>query len=578
MGRARDALRVLTPTSRFLFALVVFAAIARSGPVAAGTSLVGIAARVDADSIASVIRLLSTDESGAPASRYAERPETRLRFAPAIRDLFDRYLDAPDSAFLLPFESSRTDTDQTNVMGIIRADGQSSGLVLLTAHYDATGKFTPEWDAFYDAAPGADDNASGIACLVEAARLLPALNLPFDVGLVAFGSEEAFGPATKAPLEGSRLFARALEDSGALLLGVLNCDMIAYNTVHQKVDVVTNASSLWLAERFEAMADSLAPDLEVKRVLAPSSANSDHASFWAVGEDAVLLIENQFPDQSDSLPDGTVKYLKNPFYHTTDDTLGNLNLELARAITGVVIGTVEGLADAPAGAPDLVIDSTHIIVPRARVFVGDAVDVEVRVFNRGGAIGGGLGSARVELWRGEPGGGSRLIGDASVDLPIAPWFYKRVFIPWSVGSTDEGATPLFARVVAGGISEATLSNNDARLSINVLKNEIRRLRTINSPARIDDTSNELRLDFDVSLRPGVPQDVEAEIFDASGRRIAKHPREPAKDGRNSIFLRNFRFDEGRSPNSGVYFAEVRLFDRASGGRVSSATGKFVLIR
>ncbi|MFN0150858.1 MAG: M28 family metallopeptidase [bacterium] len=549
-----------------------------SEPAAATTRLFGSAARVDADSIASVIRLLSTDESGAPGSRYAERPETRLRYAPAIRDLFARYLAAPDSAFLIPFESSRTDTAQTNVMAIIHADGPSNGLVLLTAHYDATGKLTPEWDAFYDPAPGADDNASGVACLVEAARLLPALDLPFDVGLVAFGSEEAFGPPTKAPLEGSRVFARGIEDSGELLLGVLNCDMIAYNTVHEKVDVVTNASSLWLADRFAAIAAELAPDLEVKRILAPSSGNSDHASFWALGEDAVLLIENQFPDQSDSLPDGTVKYLKNPFYHTKDDTLENLNLELARAITGVVVGTIAGLAQAPDGAPDLVVDSTHIIVPRARVFVGDAVDVEVRVFNRGGVIGAGLGSARVELWRGDPGGGSRMIGDASIDLPIAPWFYKRVFIRWSVGDADEGAAPLFARVTAGGISEATLSNNDARLSMNVLKNEIRRLRTINSPARVDDAANELRLDFEVSLRPGVPQDVEADIYDASGRRIAEHPREPAKDGRNSLFLRNFRFGEGRSPNSGVYFAEVRLFDRATSGLVSSATGKFVLIR
>lgn len=558
--------------------MTVVAAVALSHPATAATPLFGTAARVDVDSIASVIRILSTDESGAPTSRYAERPETRLRAAPAIRDLFARHLSAPDTAFLIPFQSSRTDTAQTNVMGLLRADGPSSGLVLLTAHYDATGKLTEGWDPFYDPAPGADDNASGVACLVEVARILGPLDLPFDVGLVAFGSEEAFGAATKAPIEGSRIFARALEDSGALLLGVLNCDMIAYNTVASKVDIVTNDASLWLAERFEAAAAALAPGLMVKRILAPSSGNSDHASFWAVWEDAVLVIENQFPDQSDSLPDGTPIYVKNPHYHTQDDTLGALNLDLARTITGAVLGTVEGLAQAPAGAPDLAVDSPHIIVPRARVFVGDLVDVEVRVYNRGGAIGGGAGGARVELWRGEPGGGGRMLGDATLELPIAPWFYKRASIAWRVGDADEGDAPLFARVSAGGLSEATLSNNDASRAFTVLRNEIHRLRTVNSPARVDDTSNELRFDFDLALRPGVPQDVEADVYDASGRRIATHPREPAKDGRNSLFLRNFRFGEGRSPNSGVYFAEVRLFDRGSGGLVSSATGKFVLIR
>lgn len=531
---------------------------------------------VDADSIASTIRVLS-EPSGSLASRYAERPETRLEHAPAILSLFQRYLDSPDTAFLIPFESSRTDTPQVNVMGLVRARSESQGLFLLTAHYDATGKLTQGgWDPFVDPAPGADDNASGVACLVEAARVLPTLALPFDVGLVAFGSEEAYGPATAAPLEGSRLFARALEDSGALLLGVINCDMIAYNPIRKKIDIVSNASSLWIMELIEAAADSLAPDLLVKPILAPLSANSDHASFWAVEEDAVLLIENQFPDRADSLPDGTPLYPKNPHYHTVHDSLGTLNLDLARDVTTAVIGAVERLARVPDGFPDLAVDSSHIIVQQSKVFFGDVVPVEVWVFNEGGLIVSAA-AATVELWQGEPGAGE-WIGSAAIDLPIASNLHKRVVIPWTVSERASSPALLSARVVAGGIDEALLSNNEAGRSVPLYSDDILRLRAIGTPARISDTDRELRFDFDMALRPGQPQEIDAVVYNAAGRRLATHPIGLAKEGRNSLFWRNFLPLDDHPLSSGVYFIDVRLSDRASGREASRATGKFVLLR
>lgn len=562
--------------------LIVGSALAAAGIVAPRRAAASDAPRatapsfdVDADSIASTIRILS-EPSGALTSRYAERPETRLEHAPAILALFDRYLDAPDTAFFMPFESARTDTPQVNVMGLVRARSESQGLFLLTAHYDATGKLTEGWDPFVDPAPGADDNASGVACLVEAARVLPGLALPFDVGLVALGSEESFGPATAVPLEGSRAFARALEDSGAFVLGVINCDMIAYNPLGKKIDIVSNESSLWISDLIEAVADSIAPDLMVKPILAPLSGNSDHASFWAIGEDAVMLIENQFPERADSLPDGTLIYPKNPHYHTAHDSLGTLNLDLARDVTSVVIGAVERLGRAPDGFPDLAVDAPHIILQQAKVFLGDVVPVEVWVFNEGGPIASAA-SASVELWQGEPGTGER-VGSAPIELPIASNLHKRVVIPWSV--SESAASPVFlsARVVAGGLDEALVSNNEAGRSVTIYSDEILRLRAIGTPARISDTDRELRFDFEMALRPGQPQDVDAVVYNAAGRRMATHPTGLAKEGRNSLFWRNFLPVDDHALSSGVYFVDVRLRDRASGSEASRATGKFVLIR
>jgi hypothetical protein len=530
---------------------------------------------VVADSIASTIRTLS-EPAGILTSRYAERPETRLQHAPAILALFQRYLASPDTAFLIPFESARTDTPQVNVMGLVRARSESQGLFLLTAHYDATGKSTEGWDPFLDPAPGADDNASGVACLVEAARVLPALDLPFDVGLVAFGSEESFGPATAVPLEGSRAFARALDESDTYILGVINCDMIAYNPLRKKMDIVSNASSLWISDLLAAAADSLAPDLLVKPILAPLSANSDHASFWTIGEDAVLVIENQFPDRADSLPDGTPVYPKNPHYHTVHDSLGTLNLDLACDVTSVVIGAVERLARVPDGFPDLAVDSSHIILQQSKVFLGDVVPVEVWVFNEGGAI-ASKAPATVELWQGLPGAGDRL-GQAEIELPIASNLHKRVVIPWTVREDAASPSLLWARVIAGGIDEALLSNNEASISVPLYTDEILRLRAIGSPARVSDTDRELRFDFEMALRPGAPQEIDAVVYNVAGRRMATHPTGLAKEGRNSLFWRNFLPEDEHALSSGVYLIDVRLRDRASGHESSRATGKFVLFR
>jgi Peptidase family M28 len=573
MSRSTCILAVL----RLRLPLFVLGALAAGIPARAACSpAIGATAFVEPDSIESTIRYLSELEPGVPSSRYAERPETRLIFAPRILELFERHLDSPDTAFLIPFTSARTDTPQVNVMGLIRARRPSQGLFLMTAHYDAIGNREEGWDPATEPAPGADDNASGVACLVEAARLLPAVDLPFDVGLVALGAEEAF--RSGAPLEGSRAFVSALEDSGVRVLGVINCDMIAFNPLGKKMDIVSNHSSLWLADLIAEVAASMVPELRVKSILAPLSANSDHASFWAAGEDAVLLIENQFPDRVDSLSDGTVVYPRNPHYHTPSDTAGDLNFDLARDITTAALAAVERFATPLEGQADLAVDSTRIIVPLIRVFVGDQADVEVRVFNWGGEMDNGVGDASVELWRGAPDEGGTFIGEATLELPIGSRFYKSVAIPWRVEESDKGMIELYARVTAAGVQEVSFLNNSAASTITVFSNEIHTLQAVTNPVKIEDAFSEFRFDFQLSVRPRVPQDIEATLYNASGQRFAVHPRTPAKEGRNSLFWRNFDFLGEEAGASGVYFADVRILDQSTGAEASRATGKFVLIR
>ncbi len=549
-----------------------------------------IAVSVDTLRLRETIRRLSQDSTGAAVSRYAERTETRLLYAPMVRDLLDSFLVSPDTVFLAPFSSARTDTPQVNVIGIHKAEtGSSAGLVLLTGHLDTTGRRTEGgWQGLSDPAPGADDNASGVACVIEGARIFTEPSsvlfpgrpppLPFDLAFVAFGAEEAFGPSNSAPLEGSRVFARALTDSGVPILAVFNADMIAFNPDRKKIDIVTNAASEWIADLIIDTAPAVAPGLIVKKILSETTFNSDHASFWSVGDDAITAIENRFPDESD-----TLLYPGNPHYHTTHDTLGTLNLAMAGDVTRVILASIQRLAESPPGPPDLLIDSPHILVTRPRrIFVGDEAIVEVRVFNRGGAFAnGGNSTATVRLDHVNPGvnSGPSFIGEQEIAPPIAPWFFERVEFRWPVKDQNWGVGRLVATVTAPGLDEATTSNNVAERAVTVFRNAISDLRTVPNPMRLSESPEDINFEFDLPLRPGVAQAVEAVVYDAAGREVAWHEREDAQDGINRrLFWKNFKSRESDALPSGIYIVEVRLIDRSGGGVVSRSVGKFALLR
>ena len=85
-----------------------------------------------------------------------------------------------------------------NVVGRISGSASPDTVVILGAHYDSI-----VWDRPMDYAPGADDNASGVAALIELARILSQADLKYSVEFVAFSTEEV-GTA------GSRHYAKLL--------------------------------------------------------------------------------------------------------------------------------------------------------------------------------------------------------------------------------------------------------------------------------------------------------------------------------------------------------------------------------
>lgn len=215
---------------------------------------------------------------------------------------------------------------------VIARFGPDSGPVLVIgAHYDA-----------WNGTPGADDNASGVAGLLELARLLSATPPTRPVELVAFTLEEP--PFFRTEDMGSMRHARSLRGEGREVRLMLSLEMIGYfRDEPGSQRYPTRALKLLYPERgdFIALVGAYRDFGEMRRVkglfkgaagLRAVSINapafvqgvdfSDHASYWRHGMPAIMVTDTAFQ--------------RNPNYHGTGDTPETLDYErMAQVVQGV---------------------------------------------------------------------------------------------------------------------------------------------------------------------------------------------------------------------------------------------------
>lgn len=190
-------------------------------------------------------------------------------------------------------------------------------IYVISSHYDSTST-SP-----MSLAPGADDDASGAAAVLEAARVLAPYPLDFTVRFIAFSAEE-WG------LYGSRAYAAAAQGAGERIRGVINLDMIAYaDALPEDLQIIVNPASEWLADAFLAAAANYGVLSATKKVDA-SFVYSDHGPFWDSGYAAMLAIEDE--------------PLANPYYHTADDTRDKLEMDFFTGATRAALGLLAELA------------------------------------------------------------------------------------------------------------------------------------------------------------------------------------------------------------------------------------------
>ena len=239
-----------------------------------------------------------------------------------------------------------------NVVATIQGTVPDEGIVLVGAHYDSENQAVDTYDeAITIMAPGADDDASGVAAVLEVARAISSSGtaLTHTVKFVAFGAEE-MGYNNMGGLAGSRYFVQQEASADVDYAGTAILDMIGYRDgAENVVSLIKDRDNDDLARAMVDAADEHGLDLRIDQYTAPEAKYADHASFWDAGYPSFLAIEEMEPIELMPL---------NPYYHTAGDTLSTLSLHQVEVVTQAVAGGVLGLASEDTGSGGVPIEVT----------------------------------------------------------------------------------------------------------------------------------------------------------------------------------------------------------------------------
>jgi photosystem II stability/assembly factor-like uncharacterized protein len=201
---------------------------------------------------------------------------------------------------------------------------------LIGAHYDSISGN----DSMYKA-PGADDNGSGTAAVLEAARVLAGYEFPYTIKFALFCGEEQ-------GLWGSSYYALQAAGAQHEILGVLNMDMIGFDPdgnnlmeIHAGLLTRSQAIGHFMVDNITEFGLDLVPDLKIHG----ASTRSDHYPFWVAGYGALMVIESTQPGEF------------NFFYHSRYDLLEKMNPDFFHQNARLVIGSLAVLALGEATTP-----------------------------------------------------------------------------------------------------------------------------------------------------------------------------------------------------------------------------------
>jgi len=204
------------------------------------------------------------------------------------------------------------DSSCKNVIAIKPGTKYPNQKFIVCAHYDNILMTNPSpFDTIY----GADDNASGVCAVLEAARLLANMSLEYTLVFAAWDNEER-------GLLGSIPYADTAYAHSDSIKGVINLDMIAYDT-QSKIKVYTNNQSMQHAELFVSMCNRYIPDIE-PLIYIITSLPTDITSFYHRGYQGI----------------SPMNYSSDPYYHTINDKVSNMSLPYCTKVIKAVVGSM----------------------------------------------------------------------------------------------------------------------------------------------------------------------------------------------------------------------------------------------
>ena len=287
-------------------------------PAAIDPAIAAMVANVSAD------RLRATDErliAFGTRSAFSETLHDPRRGVYAARDwIANRFRDIAKTTddgrltvALDTYEQPRTDRSPraleiSSVYATLRGDDPKAATYVMSSHYDS--RDSDGYDATLDA-PGADDNGSAVSAVLEAARLMAPVHFRGTIVFACFDGEEQ-------GLWGSGHFAKMLKDTGVVVGGDLNNDIIGASAGHDgerspfdvrlfsealpaDVDVrrvnllgtENDAPSRELARATKEAAEAYVPAMHVSLIYRSDRflRGGDQQSFTVVGDPAVRFVE-----------------------------------------------------------------------------------------------------------------------------------------------------------------------------------------------------------------------------------------------------------------------------------------------
>ena len=316
-----DKRKTAALTQRVLGSIILVCLVGLPQARSQSPTLQGIISNVNSDTLLTTLRVLTGEEgstnggqSDTVLSRCYRMPGHALAASFLERRLAGSGLEVSRDSFY----NSIFEIGGTNILAKQRGVRYPFQKYILCAHYDATAEDTRD-----SVAPGADDNATGVAAVLEAARLLSGYETDFTV-LYALWDCEELGTL------GSDAYAMAAHARGDSIVGVVNLDMLGNDTNNDSLSYVAAGTAPEIADTVGQLCQLYQIGLKPK-VVFPGNQSSDHASFIRQKYPAMMLIEYMPTDFS----------LVN---HTSLDRINRLNLDYFTRQTKLAVATIAFLA------------------------------------------------------------------------------------------------------------------------------------------------------------------------------------------------------------------------------------------
>ncbi|MCJ7581361.1 MAG: M28 family peptidase [Candidatus Aminicenantes bacterium] len=299
--------------------------------------------------------VFSTDREGFGIKASADWIHEKFSSSsPKLKVFFDDYELPPQGRI-------NQDVTMRNVVAVLpgRLSGDQERIFLINAHYDSYARKTDDQfprESNDNPATGVNDDSSGVAALIEMARVMSGYEFDASVYFAAFAGEEV-------GLVGSTLMAARLKEEGKTIAGVITLDMIGNieggsGLIDNKRMRVFSAGpadspSRQLARYAKNIGEKYFPSAEIDCIFRADrfGRGGDHTPFVLEGWPGIRMME------------ANENYSRQ---HTTNDTLDNMDLDYCTRNIRIVSSILASLASAP--------PSPSIISERGRALLGRGED------------------------------------------------------------------------------------------------------------------------------------------------------------------------------------------------------------